>query len=86
MKSTLISIISSILGSEMALGQQYKLPWWHPTLQKVADEFIAAPPGHPLLDDDENFQGFIAIYENKNHRFFDGEDVSDSVNWIERYF
>lgn len=40
---------------------------------------IAAPPGHPLLDEDENFQGFIASYENKNHRFFDGDNVSDCM-------
>ncbi|KAL3806863.1 hypothetical protein ACHAXA_004574 [Cyclostephanos tholiformis] len=74
MKSALILFVSSIFRSEVALGlQTFKLPWWHPTLQYVADEYIAAPPGHPLLDEDEDFQGFIAYYENKNHRFFDGD-------------
>jgi hypothetical protein len=47
---------------------------------------VAAPPGHPLLDDDENFQGFIASYEDKNHRFFDGDDVSDGCCCVGTYF
>lgn len=36
---------------------------------------MAAPPGHPPLDTG-SFQDFVEANTNKNHKFFDGPDVS----------
>ena len=46
------------------------------TLLLHRNKQLAAPPGHPLLDEDEDFQGHIESYTDEGHRWFDGDDVS----------
>ena len=47
-----------------------------PALLLHRNKQLAAPPGHPLLDEDEDFQGHIESYTDEGHRWFDGDDVS----------
>lgn len=82
MKSALVVVAATLHGSNVAFGQTYKLPWWHPTLDNITDEMIVAPPGHPLLDDDTDFQGFIDESTGRNHRgLFDGDEGYIYAPW-----
>ena len=41
--SLILIIASSILGRvDVAYGERYKLPWWHPSLQYVADDWVSS--------------------------------------------
>ncbi len=79
MKLTLILITPSVvIGCKVAYGEQYNLPWWHPTLQYVANKYVSFACGWTESHD---------VYIKKNAIIFHSWIICPRVfflqlNWI----
>ncbi|KAL7502826.1 hypothetical protein ACHAXN_001326, partial [Cyclotella atomus] len=59
----------------------WELPWFHPPIEWVANTKIGFDGVHPELDNDSEFQAWIAENTGRRHKFFDDSDGYVQAPW-----